>query len=214
MKRFLRGAAPTFWGERERDWKASDPRSSGKDALRNRTREGRSLARWFHDQVRAAGEPHNCAYCDGSLRETSPETIDHFIPEHLTPELGLAWRNLYPACVTCNTTHKGVLWDMCLLRPEDVEEHWFDFDPEHGTLAPSIELDPLTAWRVIVTIGLLGLNEEGRCHARRRAWKVISASWHAGHRDFVSEQLAEGPYRLVVQRFIAAASQTAVPSRR
>ena len=85
MKRFVRNASPDFWREREDAWLESAPRTSGKDAFRNRKYERRTLADWFHELVRPDDHPRNCAYCDGPLGETSPPTIDHFIPEREAP---------------------------------------------------------------------------------------------------------------------------------
>ncbi|MFO0590834.1 MAG: hypothetical protein U0441_25040 [Polyangiaceae bacterium] len=52
----------------------------GKYALRQWQFEKRRLADVSHDRVRAGRRPKLCAYCDGDLRVTSAETIDHFLP--------------------------------------------------------------------------------------------------------------------------------------
>jgi uncharacterized protein (TIGR02646 family) len=60
--------------------------------------EGRPLKELFHALCRPRSEPSLCAYCDGALRATSGETIDHFLPKGEFPELWLSWHNLFPAC--------------------------------------------------------------------------------------------------------------------
>lgn len=204
MRRFERAACPAFWSEREAAWLASAPRSSGKDAFRSRTFENRPLARWFHELVRASDPSRNCAYCDGPLGETTPPTIDHFIPEREAPELGLSWENLYPACGACNSVHKRDQWDVFLLRPEAVEDQWFDVDPQDGQIRPAPDLDPITSRYVRYTIELLGLDTPERRRARRRAWHTVFNAWNADNIADVETLRTEGPYRLVVERFLAA----------
>lgn len=118
-------------------------------------------------------------------RESSPETIDHFIPEHAAPKLGLWWSNLYPACSFCNNTAKRTKWSCHMLRPDvdllpregeaDVEAflRFFDFDPEDGRLSPAPDTDPVTRARVRLTIGIFHLNEPTRCLARRNRWRDL-----------------------------------------
>ncbi|HSN97353.1 MAG TPA: hypothetical protein VLS89_03610, partial [Candidatus Nanopelagicales bacterium] len=77
---------PPFWAPREARYLEGS--RSAKQALHGLQHERRSLADWFHERVRPAGEAQLCAYCDGLLEETSPRTIDHFIPEHADRELG------------------------------------------------------------------------------------------------------------------------------
>jgi 5-methylcytosine-specific restriction endonuclease McrA len=197
VRRFERADAPAFWGEREAAWRASDPRSTGKEALRNRKHERRPLAAWFHDLVRPAGEPRNCAYCDGRLGGTSPETIDHFVPEARDPTLGLAWANLYPACAACNTSHKGERWDDALLRPEAFRAEQVVVDMETGELLPAEDLDPQTVARLTVTFTLLGLNERPRPDLRRRAFREVLAARRAGDFELLEAQVRQGPYRFI-----------------
>ncbi len=204
MKRFVRAGCPDFWRDREATWKASDPRSTGKDAFKQRTHEGRAIGRWFHDLVRVDGQPKNCAYCDGRLNDTSPESIDHFIPEREAPDLGLSWENLYPACMWCNSTHKRDQWDVFLLRPEHIDEAWFDVDPQSGEIRPAGELDPVSARYVRFTVEILGLNKPDRPRTRLNVARDARNAWFAGDQERVLEMAREGPHRLVAERFIEA----------
>ncbi len=203
MRRFERVDAPPFWGAREAAWKASAPRTSGKEALRNREHERRSLASWFHELVRPSEEPRNCAYCDGCLMGTSPETIDHFVPEARDPELGLAWSNLYPACAAYNTTRKGERWDDGLLRPEEFCAKHVVVDMETGELLPAEDLDPRTISRLTVTIELLGLNEKPRPGLRRRAFREVLAAKRSGDFELSQAQVRQGPYRFIATNVLS-----------
>ena len=206
MKRFVRNASPDFWREREDAWLESAPRTSGKDAFRNRKYERRTLADWFHELVRPDDHPRNCAYCDGPLGETSPPTIDHFIPEREAPTLGLSRENLYPACSSCNTTYKRDQWDVFLIRPEKLDEKWIEVEYD-GELRPAPDLAPVAARYVRYTIEILGLNEPPRPRARARAWQTVVNASRAGNHAFIEQLAAEGPYRLVVERFLASRSE-------
>ncbi len=197
MRCFERADAPAFWADREAAWRSSAPRTTGKEALRNRKYERRSLAEWFHARVRPEGEPRNCAYCDGCLQHTSPETIDHFVPESRDPELGLAWANLYPACAACNTTYKGERWDAALLRPEEFRAEHVVVDVETGRLLPVEGLDAALVARLEVTFELLGLNEKPRTDARRRAYREVLAAKRSGDFELLEAQLRHGPYRFI-----------------
>lgn len=169
MSPFRRRAAPAFWRDAEAKWRERGPAQTPGDALHGWRHEGRSLAGAFHDSVREEGEPVLCAYCDGPLRETSPETIDHFVPYRLAQEcghqeLGLSWENLYPACSSCNSSHKRDRWSPFLLRPDAKGvEDLFSIDALTGAVEPAPEASQCAQERVRRTIAFLGLNTKARC---------------------------------------------------
>ncbi len=193
MNRFPRRPEPAFWGEYERRWlRGAGPKV---DPLHDWVRLGRTLARWFHDEVRPEREPHNCAYCDGPLGVESPATIDHFIPKSRCRELSLCWENLYPACALCNTQAKRTSGSCFLLRPDvDPVEAWVDFNPRTGRLEPSAELqDRLARARVSRTLHVLHLNgsyELIRLGKNREEGEVYQAIVPAGA-WFASETIGE-----------------------
>jgi uncharacterized protein (TIGR02646 family) len=210
MRRFERQAPPDFWASRVERWlevlaQPGVNAPSAKDKLQQWQVKNRKLATWFHDEVRTAGEPRLCAYCDGTLNEQSPETIDHFVPEHTCPALGLTWSNLYPACTSCNSSYKRTRWSWHLVRPDlDPVEHWFDLDPESGKLrvAPEFEQRASVRRRVNRTIKLFNLNEPTRCKARRTVIRNVSNAYFSHDREHVNDLRRDGPYRFVIDRVL------------
>lgn len=203
MKRFERQAEPDFWGAYERRW-LYETTGPTVDPLAWKHRR-RTLAQHFHERVRAAHEPRRCAYCDGPLGVESPATIDHFLGKESSRALTLWWNNLYPACVQCNSGHKGRRGSCVLVRPDvDPVDAWFDFHEETGRIAPAPELDRRTRARVRLTIRVLGLNTTARCDQRRRLLRELQVRWNAGDLEYVKEALVQGPYRFVAERFRAS----------
>lgn len=218
MMPFRRRSAPSFWSEKESAYLAKRDRILGKDALSGWQHQNRKLARWFHDEVRSHDGPDVCVYCDAWLREATPETIDHFIPEHAEPELGLSWQNLYPACSMCNSGAKRTKWSCRALRPDvdllpiegetaDAEAflRWFSFDPMTGKIGPALGADPITKARARLTIGIFRLNETTRCLARRHRWQdLLNAAKHPQDDTRLEEMARLGPYRFVAHYFMTA----------
>jgi uncharacterized protein (TIGR02646 family) len=217
MMPMRRQPAPAAWADKERSYLAKLGKLSGKTALHGWQHESQKLAHWFHAEVRPSGEPSLCSYCDGQLDETSPKTIDHFLPEESFPELGLSWHNLYPACYSCNTLHKRTQWSCSLLRPdadlvsldEDpsflaVFKKWFDFEPMTGALSPAPGAPRTMRARVRLTIRVLGLNERTRCNARKNRWQDLrNAVKHPLDNPRLEEMTLRGPYRFVAIYFLA-----------
>lgn len=205
MIRFPRQPEPDFWGRFERRW-LHETAGTG-DPLRWKHQK-RTLAEHFHALVRPPGEARNCAYCDGRLRETSPETIDHFIPKKgpgLAWMLALTWSNLYPACSYCNTTAKRTRGSCFLVRP-DVEpvERWLTYDPDSGRIDPAPELERLQRARVRRTLHVLRLNMSTRREERKRLFRELRRAWNAGDNEYVEAAMRDGPYRIVVRAFLGA----------
>lgn len=207
MTPFRRRLAPRYWLDFETRWRTKGAQLSAADALHGWRYEGRSLAQAFHRAVRADDEPLLCAYCDGELRATSPETIDHFLPTSLSRRLGLfelelSWMNLFPACVECNSTHKRNRWSIFLLRPDtDPVDAYFAFDALTGALYPSPEAPRLARARVRRTIRLVGLNTELRCQARLRFFRRLQRAHAHGDRETIAELAQGGPYRFIARWF-------------
>lgn len=210
MRRFDRQDPPAFWAGYVVRWLGllSRPEAeapSAKDKLQQWQVASQKLAKWFHDTVRPAGEPSLCAYCDGTLKEQSPETIDHFVPEHRCPQAGLTWANLYPACSSCNSSYKRTRWSWHVVRPDlDPVDKWFDLDPESGALrvAPEFERQAGVRRRVNRTIKLFNLNEPTRCRARRTVIRNVSNALTSHDWAHVDDMRQNGPYRFVLERVL------------
>lgn|GEM_PF-2202522 len=199
MTPFPRQPAPAFWADKERRWQAVLPDRGRRDPLRQWRHEKVSLAARFHDTVREVSEPRACAYCDGSLTETSRETIDHFLPEHAFPELALSWDNLFPACDRCNSTYKGTRWSCRLVRPDtDPVEDLFDFDEQTGRLRPRAALGWPMRVNVRLTIRVFRLNEGARCRARQRVWRTMFLATE--NASISADYASDGPYRFVARK--------------
>lgn len=211
MTPFLRQPEPPFWAEKEKRWRDLGPNWGKRDPLNKWSHESRTLGAWFHESVRARGEPRLCAYCDGSLTEQSRETIDHFLPEHRFPELTLSWSNLFPACDRCNSQYKRTCWSTRLVRPDtDPVETYFDMDEMTGWLRPRSTLDWRTRVSVRLTIHVFRLNDG---HRRRGRLRVIAEMRNARKRDdetkqrdhdTLEERVKNGPYRFVARRYLDA----------
>lgn len=205
MIRFPRQSEPEFWGQFERRWLYE---SQGKGEPLRWKHEKQTLAEHFHERVRPSGEPRNCAYCDGRLRSTSAETIDHFIPKKgpgLAWRLALAWANLYPACSYCNSTAKRTGGSCFLVRPDvDPIDAWLFYDPETGSLEPAPELDRLQRARVRRTLRILRLNTATRREERRKLFQELRRAWRSGDNEYIAAARRDGPYRIVVRAFLGA----------
>ena len=146
-----------------------------------------------------------CAYCDGSLKLTSPNTIDHFLPRDEFEWLTLEWGNLYPACTLCNSTYKGAQFSCRLLRPDvDPVDEWFHFDAITGALRPTRSLDRRSRARVRMTIRVFNLNETDRCEGRLRVLSAVRDAYRLRGRATAEAYATQGPYRFVARRFLKA----------
>lgn len=209
MTPFIRNRPTAFWLRWESEWRRKGQAMSAKRAFADWQHELDSLATWFHRTVRPSGETRRCAYCDVNIPGSSPETIDHFLPEKKCRDLGLyelalSWWNLFPSCSTCNTSEKGSRWSFLLLRPDvDPVDDYFDFDPDDGKLFPAPHIGRMERLRVRKTIRIFGLNAEHRSLARRNLIKDMRNAYRVGDVERLREMLAEGPYRFVVKKFIS-----------
>ena len=159
----------------------------------------------------------NCVYCQKSCSSPSntadsadEETIDHFRPRRLFPDLWLDWLNLVYACRRCNQVkadnwpgYDGELVDRVLAaedpRYSGVSEYvspnatqgrrpaqeFFSYDVQTGEISPSELLDPVEwsiARRTIRDIDLndMQLGENGQNHLWNR---------RKTQRDFLNQTL-------------------------
>jgi uncharacterized protein (TIGR02646 family) len=212
MMRFPRREPPAFWAAREarwiEHWRAGD--TAGRDPLRWE-HEGRTLAQWFHGEVRGDAA-RLCIYCDDRLGTTSPANIDHFLPASVFGVLAIHWHNLYPACTSCNSTYKGARWHCRLLRPDidfaadDDFDDWFRFEPQSGRLLPAPSADRKRRARVRLTLRVLRLNRPEICLARIDYFKDLVNTDAAR----LEQACVRGPYRFIARGVRAYRRRAAV----
>jgi uncharacterized protein (TIGR02646 family) len=219
MRRFRRAGAPAWWVEYRERWNThclekGDDRDAARTKLHGWQRERRSLADWFHDLVREDHGPPVCAYCDGPLREQSPPTIDHFIPDSVCAALALAWPNLYPACFSCNSTFKRTDCNPNAARPDvDPVEEWFDVYPVTGEVAVAHEFrtDARVFAKVADAIELFGLNKGARPEARKRILRRVAKARLAGDDREIEDLRREGIYLFVIEAVLRAVARDGAP---
>lgn len=129
----------------------------------------------------------HCAYCDHfELGDGSRETIDHFCPKSLFPDLAFEWGNLFPACDQCQQ-YKGEDFHDDLLRPDAPDyrfERYFLFNSRTGMIEVNPRASADDQRRAAHTIAALGFNRGRRPDARKRSFKLYFAPsrWRTGRR--------------------------------
>ncbi len=117
----------------------------------------------------------HCSFCDGYPFDMSKETIEHFRPKSLFPELAYTWNNLFYACDRCQE-EKGEKFDDLLLKPDSTDytfSRYFMVDYRTGELAPNPTASDTDQQRAQITIACYGLNIEARNTSRRRTIKEM-----------------------------------------
>lgn len=151
----------------------SDAEPKPGERFRWRVHEGQAVNRIILPALRGMTGGH-CAYCDGFPIETvSRETIDHFRPKSLFPELAYLWENLFLACDRCQAA-KADYFSSAMLKPDEDEyafQRFFQVDFKTGRLEPNSAAPEADQERASITIRALRLNEHGRPMARIRALK-------------------------------------------
>lgn len=199
MKAFDRQPPPPFWADRVCRFVDLIARGEAPDGkkLHDWSELGRTLATWFHETVRPAGEGAFCAYCDGILDAQSTRTIDHWVPQQRCPALALWWGNLFPACQGCQSA-KGTKWSASWVRPDlDDVEAWIVCDLATGYLEPSDDVpDEDSRARVLATIEDLRLNRGG---LRRERLRILSSLYREQYVSIESmlDLASKGPYRFL-----------------
>ncbi len=171
MMKFERPPQPSFLQENYKKWgkayKAKrDKNSSAVFQWRKYARKG--VNQHLLEALEPSAKSH-CAFCDGyPLGTFARQTLEHFRPKSLFPELAYNWWNLFVCCDICQAS-KGEEFDAKLLKP-DLEDYQFDryFILNYAT--GEIELNPAADGFeqecAQMTIALYQLNEHGRPQSR------------------------------------------------
>ncbi len=193
MRALRRPAAPAVLADRAPAWTAAWVAvHEARRPFRWPDADGRPLNQILREPLVAMTQEH-CAYCDGTLGNTSPDTIDHFKPKTTFPHEAFAWANLFPACALCQKT-KGAGWSDDLLKP-DVPGYrfaaYFVCDPRSGEIQPNPLAAPTDRERALETIRTFGLNAGKRPQCRSRSWTQYRKREPSDvlddfdHRDFI-----------------------------
>lgn len=114
----------------------------------------------------------HCSFCDGSVGSESRETVEHFRPKTVFPELAYTWDNLFVCCDVCQG--KGDGFDELLLKPDEQEysfERYFVNNYKTGEIEPNPAADVQDRARALITIRLYQLNKDIRKLLRLRELK-------------------------------------------
>ncbi len=110
-----------------------------------------------------------CAFCEGILRLTSSDEIEHYHAKTVRPELVFDWPNLFPACGICNRSKGDLDHQGRLLKPDtENPELLLWLNPDTGELQPhpALDAEPEQARRVKETIEAYGLQRGALCAQR------------------------------------------------
>ncbi len=175
--------------------------------------------------VRALREPllalsrEKCAFCEGVLRLTSHDEIEHYHAKTIRPELVFEWQNLFPACGMCNRSKGDLDHEGRLLKPDiDNPELLLWLHPDSGELEPHPTLDDAQAHRVQETTTAYGLQRGTLCTERinmmkfvkrwlRRAAGEVSASAEC-QEEWQYLIRPSTPWKFVVRHVLTLAGQT------
>ena len=154
------------WGTEYATAKATNPSY----VFQWKQRNGKPVNQYILPFLKEMTADH-CAYCDGyPVGQMSLETIDHFRPKSLFPELSYQWVNLFLCCTRCQAAKKERFSEL-LLKPDEIE---YDFNLYFIVNFDSgeIQINPLATdgkqAQASYTIDLLDLNARLLCISRQR----------------------------------------------
>jgi uncharacterized protein (TIGR02646 family) len=136
-------------------------------------REGRKIGWATQSAVQALRDPllafsrGKCAFCEGLLRLTSYDEIEHYHAKTVQPDLAFDWQNLFPACSLCNRSKGDLDHQGRLLKPDSENtELLLWLHPDSGELQPHPTLNAAQAQRVLETIDAYNLQRGVLCTER------------------------------------------------
>ena len=120
---------------------------------------------------------NHCSFCDGHPMTRIGNTIEHFRPKSIFPELSYQWENLFLCCGNCQK--KGDQFNELLLKPDEIDyefHRYFDYNFETGCLRPNPYSDVKDQHRARITLIIYGLNNFDRPDDRRMTFNHYNTS--------------------------------------
>lgn len=168
MRKLTRTAAPDCLQRKAAHWTAKYIDAKNKNPAHKFNWKKHGTCSELIRQSLSDMTQQHCAFCDGILRVTSPDTIEHFKPKKTFPELAYAWDNLFPCCCECQRIKKE-RFDESLLKPDDQDydfNSYFTVNYRTGEIELCLHADNKAQTRARVTLELYGLNSKERMNAR------------------------------------------------
>ena len=171
MMKFDRPPQPSFlvknykrWGREQKAKRLQDPTAS----FQWRIFQGKRVTEHLLEALTPAAKNH-CAFCDGyPLGTFARQTLEHFRPKSLYPQLAYVWWNLFVCCDQCQA-NKGENFDRKLLKPDRVDyafERFFIINYRNGEIEINPKASAADQERAQITIEMYGLNRHGRPQSR------------------------------------------------
>lgn len=179
----------------------------GKEFAQKRTENPKCKFSWKHHESKSIRDvilpilktmtQNHCSFCDGfPLGTESRDTVEHFRPKSLFPELAYEWENLFLCCDVCQSA-KLEKFDELLLKPDEVEYAFYRYfmnNYKTGEILPNPKASETDRLRADKTIALYDLNAEERCQSRLRTARVYQK---------VNEPLSDFSYRFFLEELSA-----------
>jgi uncharacterized protein (TIGR02646 family) len=164
------------WGVEYAANKAANPSYS----FQWKTRNGKPINQHILPLLKAMTADH-CAYCDGyPVGQMSLETIDHFRPKSVYPELAYQWQNLFLCCTRCQAAKKEEFSDH-LLKPDEADydfNRFFIMNFDSGEIEVNLLATDPDKVKASYTIELLDLNAKAVCISRQRELRSYDPAYN------------------------------------
>lgn len=195
MRGFTRSEKPTCLVEREERWTANWVQRNEEHKKFNWPQyQLQKLNTVLLPDLQSDNQFH-CCYCDAHpVQGVSSDTIDHFKPKSIYPDLAFRWENLFYCCSACQE-EKLEQFEEGLIKPDFPGfsfEKYFHFNAKTGEIEPNSIATEEVRGKAEVTIRIMGLNEKGRPTTRLKMLRLHFAQFNAGGVD-----IDDLPYRFI-----------------
>lgn len=119
---------------------------------------------------------NHCSFCDGFPMGQGmiKETIEHFRPKNLFPNLSYQWENLFLACSFCQ--EKGNQFDDLLLKPDEGSygfDKYFIFNFRTFEIEVRKDIKDIDKKRAETTLNMYKLNDSERPKSRKQVFDIF-----------------------------------------